>query len=123
VDERARKKEGGELNNLEWLAHNKPSVLIDRMNCSEDCDACACKPYYSELCIFPTSAEMYLARETDAKDHLAKIEMDKLNRENVQLAHDLGECMAEREELRTVLGKMLDIAHELQRIGALYGVD
>jgi hypothetical protein len=31
--------------------------------------------------------------------------------------------MAEREELRTVLGKMLDIAHELQRIGAFYGVD
>ena len=66
---------------------------------------------------------MYLAKETDAKDHLVKIEMDKLNRENVQLAHDLGECMAEREELREVLGKMLDIAHELQRIGALYGVD
>ena len=66
---------------------------------------------------------MYLAKETDAKDHLVKIEIDKLNRENIQLAHDLGECMAEREELRTVFGKMLDIAHELQRIGALYGVD
>ena len=50
-------------------------------------------------------------------------ETARLKRENVQLAHDLGTCMAEREELRTVLGKMLDIAHELQRIGALYGVD
>lgn len=50
-------------------------------------------------------------------------EVERLKLENIQLAHDLGECMAEREELRATLGKMLDTANELKRIGSLYGVD
>lgn len=50
-------------------------------------------------------------------------EVERLKLENIQLAHDLGECMAEREELRKTLGQVLDVANELKRIGSLYGVD
>lgn len=51
-----------------------------------------------------------------------RAEVDRLQRENVQLAHDLGECMGGRD-YRGMCGKMLDVADELRRIAAVYDRD
>ena len=138
MDERARKKEGGELIRISYFdcpeMDSTEKLIADceklikriqaRTFSGRDAGALRCQ--LDEL--LQRQAEI-TKRECDKPnwDYCETCEqaqqVDKLNRENVQLAHDLGECMAEREELRTVLGKMLDIAHELQRIGALYGVD
>ena len=45
---------------------------------------------------------------------------ERLQRENINLAHALGSCMAERDQLREIIGKMVDAAHELTRLAALY---
>ena len=53
-------------------------------------------------------------------DRREKLEAERLRIENVNLAHDLGSCMAERDQLREIIGKMVDAAHELTRLAALY---
>ena len=44
-------------------------------------------------------------------------EVDRLKRENLNLAHDLGECMADRERYRELFGKALDFADEIITLG------
>ena len=42
--------------------------------------------------------------------------IDELSEVNMNLAHDLGECMAERDEYRDKLGRAVDMAHEIVRL-------
>lgn len=42
--------------------------------------------------------------------------LDRLQRENMQLAHDLGECMAERDRYREKLGRAVDSAWEIVQL-------
>lgn len=46
----------------------------------------------------------------------ASAKIRTLQRENANLAHDLGECMADRDRYRELCGQMLDAAHEMRRI-------
>jgi len=43
-------------------------------------------------------------------------EIARLRVESMNLAHDLGECMADRDRYRALCGQMLDAAHEIRRI-------
>ena|GEM_PF-3458537 len=43
-------------------------------------------------------------------------EIARLRDENMNLARDLGECMADRDRYRALCGQMLDAAHEIRRI-------
>ena len=52
--------------------------------------------------------------ERDGVTATAKIQA--LLRENANLARDLGECMADRDRYRALVGQMLDAAHEMRRI-------
>ena len=47
-------------------------------------------------------------------------QINELKSQNVELAHDLGECMAERDEFRSEIGEMLDAAQQIERIAAKY---
>ena len=49
--------------------------------------------------------------------------VDRLTRENVSLAHDLGECMAERDELRAAYDELTAIAAQLCRACGFSMVD
>ena len=65
-----------------------------------------------------------IAENTKIKKTIGEIghnrDCERLQRENNNLAHDLGDCMAERDQLREIIGKMVDAAHELTRLAALY---
>ena len=57
------------------------------------------------------------AEETRCKWVVATAdEIARLRDENMNLARDLGECMADRDRYRELCGQMLDAAHEIRRI-------
>ena len=57
------------------------------------------------------------AEETRCKWVVATAdEIARLRDENMNLARDLGECMADRDRYRALCGQMLDAAHEIRRI-------
>ena len=45
-----------------------------------------------------------------------EMSLDRLQRENMQLARDLGECMAERDGYREKLGRAVDSAWEIVQL-------
>lgn len=45
-------------------------------------------------------------------------QIDELKSQNINLAHDLGECMADRDKFRSEISEMLDAAQQIERIRA-----
>lgn len=58
--------------------------------------------------------EVLTLENAQVKAENAKLqeEVDRLKRENLNLAHDLGECMADRDRYRELLGHAIDNAHK-----------
>ena len=65
--------------------------------------------------VFLDRAEIIITRREIEKIDLQQ-QVDELTAENMNLAHDLGECMADRDRYRALCGQMLDAAHEIRRI-------
>ena len=57
-----------------------------------------------------------LDRQADITRRELQDEMDRLTRENIALARDLGECMAERDGYREKLGRAVDSAWEIVQL-------
>ena len=60
--------------------------------------------------------EMLERRNVDLADALAEVSVDELTNKNMQLAHELGVTLADRDEYRALVGQMLDAAQEIRRI-------
>ena len=60
--------------------------------------------------------EMLERRNVDLSDALADAMVDELTNKNMQLAHELGVTLADRDEYRALVGQMLDAAQEIRRI-------
>ena len=52
-----------------------------------------------------------VTHEPERVTKTGEMSLDRLRRENMQLARDLGECMAERDELRGRLSQAIDHAY------------
>lgn len=150
------------MNNLMWLADNDIQALLALIACRDydTCDECKFSKYkacqqiggYHKWLMQEHVDDNNGVQELDYWDDCSTCEeIDHLQRENINLANDLGACMAERDEikrkldtvidanseyrdalektrvereaLRKNLSAMLDAAQEIRRIGALYGVD
>ena len=91
-------------------------VEYDRLK--KECDA-----LQAENMSLKANSDECVPKAIKKRDEVIKIlktERERLQRENNNLAHDLGDCMAERDQLREIIGKMVDAAHELTRLAALY---
>jgi len=71
--------------------------------------------YTSHLLVYDKVIEL-LDRQVAITRRELQDEVDRLTRENMQLARDLGECMAERDGYREKLGRAVDSAWEIVQL-------
>ncbi len=57
-----------------------------------------------------------VAHESESVTKTVGMSLEKLQRENMALARDLGECMAERDAYRDKLGRAVDMAWEIVQL-------
>ena len=96
------------MNNWEWLKSLEPAELSAWFEAEHGAPgATECQPMRD------------LMGECDEYERI----VDRLQRENMQLASDLGECMAERDELRAAYDALVAIAADLCRACGFSMVD